>query len=67
MSNSDSSTDPFIAHDDAGNEYKLNNYFGAFISMSSVTLPDGTKVKSTVYIDSIEISKFYFMWISEQS
>jgi len=55
LSNSDSSTDPFIAHDESGNEYKLNNYFGAFLSMSSVTLPDGTKVKSTVYIDSIEI------------
>ena len=55
IENQDSATEAFIAHDSEGNEYELNNYFGAFLSMSSVTASDGSKVKSTVYIDSIEI------------
>lgn len=55
VQNEDPQTDAFIAHDETGKEYAVNNYFGAFLSMSPVTLEDGTKVKSTVYVDSIEV------------
>lgn len=55
LSNQNGEGDPFVAHDESGNEYAVNNYFGAFLSMATVTLEDGSKKKSTVYIDSIEI------------